>query len=252
MCSTIGIVPPRDVAAYNKRYYELHRDSELARVKRRHDDNLRFLRDLRRVPCNDCGESFERYLMDFDHRKPSEKSFGVANGRALLKSRAALIEEAAKCDIVCANCHALRTYAQLLDRRSRMTPEQWAPGKSPYIASKRRRWRANLQILNEMRDVPCADCGRRFLPCVMQFDHRDPLQKEFVVTRIIHRARSVILAEAAKCDIVCTNCHRERTYQRRLADRAGVVQSEERDPSKVDVAGSNPVSRSELQLLLLS
>ncbi len=54
-----------------------------------------------------------------------------------------------------------------------------------------------------------------------------------------------ILDEAAKCDIVCANCHRVRTYDRRMAGRgAGVAQLVERQPSKLDVAGSNPVSRS--------
>jgi len=51
----------------------------------------------------------------------------------------------------------------------------------------------------------------------MQFDHRDPATKTYEVTRIITRARSVILAEIAKCDIVCTNCHRDRTHRRRIA-----------------------------------
>jgi len=51
----------------------------------------------------------------------------------------------------------------------------------------------------------------------MQFDHRNPATKKYEVTRITARARSVILAEVAKCDIVCTNCHRDRTYKRRIA-----------------------------------
>lgn len=127
-----------------------------------------------------------------------------------------------------ANCHALRTYAKLMDRRRRSTPEEWAPGKSARIVQNRARWRANAALLNELRDVPCEDCRTRFPPCVMQFDHRDPSTKNYEVTRIIARARSVILAEVAKCDIVCVNCHRKRTYQRRMAEangssRAGVA-----------------------------
>src|SRR5919204_2358410 len=51
-----------------------------------------------------------------------------------------------------------------------------------------------------------------------------------------------MLEEAAKCDIVCPDCHRERTYQRR--QRAGEAQQVVREFSKLDVAGSNPVSRS--------
>jgi hypothetical protein len=154
--------------------------------------------------------------MDFDHRDPNTKLFAITGGHAPLLSRKRLIAEIDKCDIVCANCHALRTYANLLERRRRSLPEEWAPGQSPRIAQNRARWRANAAMLNELRDIPCADCGRRFPPCVMQFDHRDPATKRFEVTRIITRARPVILAEVAKCDIVCTNCHRVRTYRRRI------------------------------------
>jgi len=155
--------------------------------------------------------------MDFDHRDPRKKLFSIAAGHALLMSREKLIAEIEKCDIVCANCHALRTYAGLMERRRRSSPEECAPGTSPYIVRKRAHWHRSAAMLNELRDVPCIDCGRRFPPCVMQFDHRDPATKKHEVTRILTRARATILAEVAKCDIVCTNCHRERTYQRRMA-----------------------------------
>jgi hypothetical protein len=207
----------REQRPYNVRYYATHRQAELDRVKKRQAATLAWLRDVRRRPCDDCGNSFPPYVMDFDHRDPCKKLFAITTGSAHLKSRDKLIAEIEKCDIVCANCHALRTYANLMERKRQSTPEEWAPGRSPRIAMQRARWRANAAMLNEIRDVPCADCGRRFPPCVMQFDHRDPTTKVHEVTRILMRARSVILAEVAKCDIVCTNCHRERTYRRRVA-----------------------------------
>ncbi len=207
----------RNQRPYNVQYYAAHRQAERDRVMKRHAASVAFLRDLRCVPCADCGTMFSPHMMDFDHRDPSRKLFAITGGHAPLMSRQKLIAEIEKCDIVCANCHALRTYACLMDRRRRSTPEEWAPGKSPHIAQNRARWRANAVMLNEIRDVPCLDCGRRFPPCVMQFDHRDPSTKKYEVTRIIARARPVILAEVAKCDIVCTNCHRDRTYGRRIA-----------------------------------
>jgi hypothetical protein len=50
----------------------------------------------------------------------------------------------------------------------------------------------------------------------MDFDHRDPSEKLSGVTRMIGRSGTPrILAEVAKCDIVCANCHRTRTFTRR-------------------------------------
>jgi hypothetical protein len=131
--------------AFNVRYYWAHRNQEIARVRLRQNATLEFLRELRRRPCIDCGVTFAPWVMHFDHRDPNAKSFALTTGRALLMSRAKLLEEIAKCDIVCANCHAVRTYAQLLQRKSRLSAEQWAPGKSNYIAAKRARWQANVK-----------------------------------------------------------------------------------------------------------
>ena len=207
----------RDQRCYNVRYYAAHREAELARVKRRQAATLAWLRDVRRRPCDDCGQSFAPYVMDFDHRDPRKKLFAITTGSAHLMSRQKLISEIEKCDIVCANCHALRTYASLMERRRRSTQEEWAPGTSHRIEGQRARWHATAAMLKQIRDVPCADCARRFPPCVMQFDHRDATTKANEVTRMLMRGRSAILAEVAKCDIVCTNCHRVRTYERRNA-----------------------------------
>src|SRR5204863_303358 len=80
-----------------------HRDEEIERVRVRQAATLEFLRDLRRRPCADCGQNFSPWVMDFDHRDPRTKSFSLAAGHALLKSREVLLAEIAKCDIVCAN-----------------------------------------------------------------------------------------------------------------------------------------------------
>jgi formate-dependent nitrite reductase cytochrome c552 subunit len=211
------MVRQHDQRYYNVRYYAAHRDSELERVKKRQAATLQWLRDLRRRPCADCGESFPPYVMDFDHRDPAKKLFAITTGSSYLRSRAKMIAEIEKCDIVCANCHALRTYASLMERRRRSTPEEWTSGKSMYLERKRAHWRASAAILNRLCDVPCADCGRRFPPCVMQFDHLDPTTKKLTISRSRARGHATLLAEVAKCDIVCTNCHRERTYKRRMA-----------------------------------
>ena len=210
-----------DQREYNVAYYAEHRDEEIERVRVRQAATLEFLRDLRRRPCQDCGGTFSPWVMDFDHRDPRAKSFSLAAGKVLLKARAELLEEIAKCDIVCANCHAVRTYEWV--KANKATLGWFTVGVSARIDEKREYSKAHTELLAKLRDVPCLDCRRRFPFYVMQFDHRDATEKRYTVSQMISRAGTkTILAEVAKCDIVCANCHRDRTYRRRIAN-AGVL-----------------------------
>ena len=66
----------------------------------------------------------------------------------------------------------------------------------------------------EAKAKPCMDCGQVFPAYVMDFDHRDGKKSEISV---LVNALSVrrLVAEIAKCDVVCANCHRTRTYGER-------------------------------------
>lgn len=66
--------------------------------------------------------------------------------------------------------------------------------------------------IDEIKAQPCADCGESYPPYVMDFDHRDPSTKEMEIGGRWHLAWSRLEAEIAKCDVVCANCHRERTH----------------------------------------
>lgn len=70
---------------------------------------------LKAGPCSDCRRCFPPECMDFDHVR-GEKSFGIARGQSL----AATLAEIAKCDLVCANCHRIRTVARRRARRAEM------------------------------------------------------------------------------------------------------------------------------------
>lgn len=65
-----------------------------------------------------------------------------------------------------------------------------------------------------LKDKPCTDCGKSYPHYVMDFDHlRD---KEFGLSTTLNYnwGRERVLSEIAKCELVCANCHRERTHQR--------------------------------------
>lgn len=66
---------------------------------------------------------------------------------------------------------------------------------------------------------PCADCGRRFPYYVMDFDHRAGVKKVANVNRLVQDAAwAKVRKEIAKCDLVCSNCHRCRTHKRLVRD----------------------------------
>lgn len=66
--------------------------------------------------------------------------------------------------------------------------------------------------VDALKDKPCMDCGQSFPPYVMDFDHRNPATKSFNIGRGFSRKWATIEAEIAKCDLVCSNCHRIRTF----------------------------------------
>jgi hypothetical protein len=57
--------------------------------------------------CTDCSGVFPGCVYHFDHRDPSAKSFELSEHKDLSLSK--LRSEVSKCDLVCANCHAIRT-----------------------------------------------------------------------------------------------------------------------------------------------
>lgn len=71
----------------------------------------------------------------------------------------------------------------------------------------------NKEIILRAKSRPCVDCNIQYNPWVMDLDHRDPQQKIFELSK--QKACSVkrLLVEIAKCDVVCANCHRERTMR---------------------------------------
>jgi hypothetical protein len=104
----------------------------------------------------------------------------------------------------CRSCHAAY-------RR-----EHYLRNRSEYIAREvdriRRRRNENRRLVQEyLRSHPCLDCGETDI-VTLQFDHRDRATKRREVALLVVRTPwSIVLAEIAKCDVRCANCHRRRT-----------------------------------------
>ena len=92
-----------------------HRDWYLRNKRRRLEINktykakiqAQYRNDKEASPCLDCNVSYPWYVMQYDHLHSK-----VANVAVLANNTSGrlLRNEIAKCELVCANCHAIRTY----------------------------------------------------------------------------------------------------------------------------------------------
>ena len=104
--------------SYQREYYERHKGYYLGLQNQRVEKHRRLIRQAKDVPWADCGQRYPHYVMDFDHRTGEKKFFNisVAGGQTRL-SWERIAEEIAKCDVVCANCHRIRTHERRIAER---------------------------------------------------------------------------------------------------------------------------------------
>jgi len=65
-------------------------------------------------------------------------------------------------------------------------------------------------------DLSCEKCGFAH-PAALDFHHRDPSKKEFVLSDPHRRdwSKDRVLKEMKKCDVLCSNCHRIHHWDNR-------------------------------------
>ncbi|MBV9355569.1 MAG: hypothetical protein JO023_08575 [Chloroflexi bacterium] len=101
---------------YMKRWYRQNRELHMQRVlkvnRERSERGRQFLDKLKRQPCSDCGLQYPPYVMDFDHVR-GEKLMNLSRLRTGRLAWARILAEVDKCEVVCANCHRIRTKLRL-------------------------------------------------------------------------------------------------------------------------------------------
>lgn len=109
--------------------------------------------------------------------------------------------------------------------QKRYMRQHYEANKELYLARavecNRRRRVKSRDFVRAAKAKPCTDCGAVYPYYVMQFDHLDPSTKLFNIGTYVGQNYSIpeIAAEIEKCELVCANCHAERTHQRRSGDR---------------------------------
>ena len=107
------------VLAGQKKYRESNRE-KCNEFKKEHYEDRRRKLDLLKLDrcCYDCGGVFPPESMQWDHIPGKGKKFNVCEGPK--KELSEVIDEIAKCQLVCANCHAVRTVSR------RRKPQDWS------------------------------------------------------------------------------------------------------------------------------
>jgi hypothetical protein len=103
------------------------------------------------------------------------------------------------------------------DRRLAKCRERYARNRSAVAIFNTEQRKLKMAILDEVKSNPCTDCGQKFEPFIMDLDHVPGRgHKKADVSRMVHGSYTVasLKEEIAKCDVVCSNCHRRRTASR--------------------------------------
>jgi hypothetical protein len=170
-----------------RKWYEAHPS------KVRAADRRAFIASLKTgKACVDCGSEYSALCMDFDHVRDCKRD---SVSQMAYHSFNTILAEVAKCDLVCANCHRIRTETR---RVKTLDPRKRA---------------FNLKI-EALKSAPCTDCGKTFAPQAMEFDH--VLGEKVKSISLMHDSPwAKVQIELAKCQLVCACCHRTRTNLRR-------------------------------------
>jgi hypothetical protein len=242
ICQPYCISCQRD---YRRRHYRENKAYYIQKVREREACIRRMIKATKMRPCADCGIQYATWQMDFDHVRGT-KVMGLARKDSSSLSVRSVQAEIAKCEVVCANCHRERTHlrrtaggeSKPLDSSKVKTVQgdsaipqssdtggqggyrrhHYLQNKQEYLRRKRERDARIRDLAETAKARPCADCGIQYAPWKMDFDHVSG-SKVMGVANLVRLKVAVrtLLAEIAKCEVVCANCHRNRTYLRRLA-----------------------------------
>lgn len=78
----------------------------------------------------------------------------------------------------------------------------------------RNHYKRRRQFVIDAKSKPCADCGVQYPYYVMEFDHVRGDKVGNVNNLRWSKGIAKIAEEIAKCEVVCANCHRQRTHDR--------------------------------------
>lgn len=71
---------------------------------------------IKQAPCTDCKVNYPYYVMDFDHVRGTKK-YDISSMASRGGKIEHLLDEISKCELVCSNCHRIRTWNRLQENK---------------------------------------------------------------------------------------------------------------------------------------
>lgn len=191
------------MAIAGRRWRRLNGKEQLVRSRRRLQD---IVDEWKASGCVDCGYGDIRAI-DPDHGDGETKAGHVSRMVQLCAAADRIRSELAKCLPRCARCHRLVTQSQ--------RPNSWRHMERLPPSWKRR---LEMQDCNDAIKLArgCDDCGWRGWARGLDWDHVRGRKTATIAVLIANgRPWAEVSSEMQKCDLVCANCHRVRTVERR-------------------------------------
>lgn len=164
--------------------------------------------------CHEClrtnkdkDEKAKQAAIRAERERRQRKEEEAARARELRQARREAVKKSAPEDIPPPTSGSLEL--QEVSQRSRFWRGHGRPVSPQYDASRERRLRRLKSLVLYFNTHPCVKCGEAD-PLVLDFHHRDPETKLFGIKDNLTTTLERLSAEVAKCDVLCSNCHRKR------------------------------------------
>lgn len=141
--------------------------------------------------CEKCGND-NIFHLTFHHKNEIDKEYDFGTIRNKRWSK--IQKELDKCVLLCSNCHReIHVKENISDER----------------------FRINKEIYLEYKGTECERCGYNDCDAALDFHHIIPEDKSFGISRIkkgisnVKELKDYMIEELNKCEIICSNCHKE-------------------------------------------
>lgn len=177
------------------------------------------MKDGRNSKCKDCHKA---YLFNYRRNKNKDK---IKDREEKERKKAKLAEKRLK---ECSICYKEKPVSEFSVRRAspdglcgacgicsaEKQREQYKDNKKYYLDRNRELRSKNREKYRETKEgKPCAHCGGLFPQVCMDYDHIDPKTKKLCVAQMMGYSWKDIEKEISKCELICSNCHRIKTYE---------------------------------------